>query len=127
MSGGFPNCKYFSEVYFPRCIFPKCFFSKMYFSKVYFFEVYFPHVYLGMAIVILGYFNQNRKVLLTYIVVLLSRVFLCHIGQIHTGDICFQVPELCEDLLSSVDTSLKIARDKTVSTNLTSIDCDHYE
>lgn len=28
--------------------------------------------------------------------------------------ICFQVPKLCEDLLSSVDQPLKIARDKVV-------------
>ena len=27
--------------------------------------------------------------------------------------LCFQVPSLCEDLLSSVDQPLKIARDKT--------------
>ena len=36
-------------------------------------------------------------------------------GQIHACDNWLQVPELCEDLLSSVDQPLKIARDKTVS------------
>ena len=35
--------------------------------------------------------------------------------QIQAGDNWLQVPELCEDLLSSVDQPLKIARDKTVS------------
>ena len=41
MSGGFPNCMYFSEVYLLSVFF-----------KSVFFKVYFPNVNLGMVIVI---------------------------------------------------------------------------
>jgi len=40
------------------------------------------------------------------------------------SDLIDLVPELCEDLLSSVDQPLKIARDKTVGCNQT---CQHHK
>ena len=55
---------------------------------------------------------------------LVTNIFLKLIGQNKRSLLCqichvlygryVQVPELCEDLLSSVDQPLKIARDKTV-------------